>query len=182
MKNLTVRLIVVLALISIGSGFFLALTYAYTIPHIEANATRDKERAVFETLPEATDFEEIKDVDFPMYRGLDDNGKSVGFAYVAEGGGFQGLISMMIGVEPEQEKITKVKLLSHSETPGLGARIAENVFLHQFTQKQICDDFEIKKDCDGVTGATVSSQAVATILKQTLPKAMEQYREFGGGK
>ncbi len=181
MKNLTVRLIVVLALISIGSGFFLALTYAYTIPHIEANAERDKEAAVFETLPGAVGFKEIEGMDFPMYEGLDGDGKAVGFAYVAEGGGFQGLISMMVGVDPEQGEITTVKLLSHSETPGLGARIAEKVFLHQFAQKPICDDFEIKKDCDGVTGATVSSQAVATILKQTLPVAIEQYRELGGG-
>ena len=176
------RLITVLALISIGSGFFLALTYAYTIPHIEANAERDKETAVLETLPGAISFEETAGTQFHIYEGFDGNGKTVGFAYVAEGGGFQGLISLMVGVDPDKQMITKVKLLSHSETPGLGARIGEDVFLHQFTQKQICDDFEMKKDCDSVTGATVSSQAVAAILKNTLPRAMEQYKEAGGGK
>ena len=51
MKNLTVKLIIVLALISVGSGFFLALTYVYTIPHIEANAARDQEIAILETIP-----------------------------------------------------------------------------------------------------------------------------------
>lgn len=181
MKNQTLKLVVVLALISIGSGFFLALTYAYTIPHIEGNAARDKEIAILETLPEAEDYEELEGIGFPMYKGLDTDGKAVGFAYVAEGGGFQGLISLMVGVDPEHERITKVKLLSHSETPGLGARIGEGAFLHQFMDKQICDDFEMKKDCDSVTGATVSSKAVATILKKTLPQALEQYRESGGG-
>ena len=59
MKNLTVKLIIVLALISVGSGFFLALTYVYTIPHIEANAARDQEIAILETIPGAVSFEEI---------------------------------------------------------------------------------------------------------------------------
>jgi len=101
---------------------------------------------------------------------------------VIEGGGFQGIIRMMVGVNPHEEKITGVKVLSHSETPGLGARITEPAFLEQFAQKSINDDFEVKEDVDGVTGATVSSKSVSEILKQSLPQALEQYRMSGGGK
>ncbi|MGI6704170.1 MAG: FMN-binding protein [Clostridia bacterium] len=182
MKNLTVKLIIVLALISVGSGFFLALTYVYTIPHIEANAARDQEIAILETIPGAVSFEEIRGTDFPMYKGLDDGGKTVGFSYMVEGGGFQGMIGLMVGVDPEQEIITGVKLLSHAETPGLGARIGEEAFLGQFLQKPVSDNFEVRDDIDGVTGATVSSKAVAATLKQTLPQALEQYRVSGGAK
>ncbi|MDD3298705.1 MAG: FMN-binding protein [Firmicutes bacterium] len=182
MKNPIARLIIVLALISIGSGLFLALTYTYTIPHIEANAAHDQEVAILETLPDAVSFEELKNTEFPIYVGLDSSGNEVGFAYVAEGGGFQGMIGLMVGVDPEQEIITGVKILSHSETPGLGARITEAVFLDQFAQKSISDNFIVKEDIDGVTGATFSSKSVSAILEQTLPKAVEQYRESGGGK
>lgn len=182
MKNLTAKLIIVLALISIGSGFFLALTYTYTIPHIEANAATEQEAAILETLPGAVGFEEISGTDFLMYKGLDANGDEAGFAYVAEGGGFQGVITLMVGVDPEQEMITGIKILSHSETPGLGARIGEAAFQDQFAQKPINDNFEVNGDVDGVTGATVSSKSVAAILKQTLPQALEQYRVSGGAK
>ena len=182
MKNLTARLIIVLALISIGSGFFLALTYTYTIPHIEANAATEQEAAILETLPGAVSFEEIEGTDLLMYKGLDSGGKTVGFAYVAEGGGFQGIITLMVGVDPGQEMITGIKILSHSETPGLGARIGEPAFQDQFAQKPINDKFEVNEDVDGVTGATVSSRSVSAILKQTLPQALEQYRVSGGAK
>ena len=182
MKNPIARLIIVLALISIGSGLFLALTYTYTIPHIEANAARDQEIAILETLPGAVDYQELEQTDMPIYVGLDSGGGIVGFSYVIEGGGFQGIIRMMVGVNPHEEKITGVKVLSHSETPGLGARITETEFLDQFAQKSINDDFEVKEDVDGVTGATVSSKSVSEILKQSLPQALEQYRVSGGVK
>jgi electron transport complex protein RnfG len=182
MKNPIARLIIVLALISIGSGLFLALTYTYTIPHIEANAARDQEIAILETLPGAVDYEELGQTDIPIYVGLDGGGGIVGFSYVIEGGGFQGIIRMMVGVNPQEEKITGVKVLSHSETPGLGARITEPAFLEQFAQKSINDNFEVKEDVDGVTGATVSSKSVSEILKQSLPQALEQYRVSGGVK
>ena len=92
------------------------------------------------------------------------------------------MIGLMVGVDPEQEIITGVKLLSHAETPGLGARIGEEAFLGQFLQKPVSDNFEVRDDIDGVTGATVSSKAVAATLKQTLPQALEQYRVSGGAK
>jgi electron transport complex protein RnfG len=182
MKNPIARLIIVLALISVGSGLFLALTYTYTIPHIEANAARDQEIAILETLPGAVSYQELEQTDFPIYKGLDSNGNIVGFSYVVEGGGFQGIIRMMVGVDPQEEKITGVKILNHSETPGLGARITEPVFLDQFAQKSINDNFEVKGDVDGVTGATVSSKSVSAIIKQSLPQALEQYKVLGGGK
>ena len=49
MKNLTVKLIIVLALISIGSGFFLALTM-HTIPILRRMRHR-AEAAILETFP-----------------------------------------------------------------------------------------------------------------------------------
>lgn len=182
MKNSTARLIIVLAIISIGSGLFLAITYNFTIPSIEANAARDQEIAILETLPGATKYEEIAGTEYSMYKGFDDAGNLVGISYVVEGGGFQGIIKMMIGLNPEEEQITGVKILSHSETPGLGARIGEAGFQGQFAGKSTNDSFTAKEDVEAITGATISSKAVAGIIKDSLPKAMEQYKASGGGK
>jgi electron transport complex protein RnfG len=181
MKNSIARLIIVLALISIGSGLFLALTYNFTIPSIEANAAREQEIAILETLPGATKYEEVKGTEFPMYKGYDNGGNMVGVAYVVEGGGFQGIIKIMIGINPQQEKVTGIKILSHSETPGLGARISEPKFQGQFAGKSINDGFVAKQDVEAITGATISSKAVSGIIKNSLPKAMEQFKASGGG-
>lgn len=182
MKNPIAKLILVLAVISVGAGLFLALTYTYTIPYIEANAAQDQEIAILETLPGAVSYKQLGEDDFPIFVGLDSGGNEVGFSYIAEGGGFQGIISMMVGVDPKEEKITGIKILTHSETPGLGARIGEPSFQSQFAQKSINDNFVVKEDVDGVTGATVSSKSVSAILKQSLPLAMEHYEVSGGGK
>lgn len=182
MKNSFARLIIVLTIISIGSGLVLALTYNSTIPVIKAIAAREQKEAILETLPGASKYEEISGAEFPMYKGLDDAGNVVGFAYVAEGGGFQGVIRIMVGVNPDEEVLTSIKVLSHSETPGLGARITEAWFQDQFKGKSVKDNFVAKEDVEAITGATISSDAVSTIIKQSLPKAIEQYKALGGGR
>jgi electron transport complex protein RnfG len=182
MKESASRLIIVLAVISIVAGLLLALTYNLTIPTIEANAAAEQEAAILETLPGATKYETIEGGEFPVYKGLDDNENVVGIAYAYEGGGFQGMIKVMIGIDPGQQKVTGIKILSHAETPGLGARIGEPAFQGQFAGKPLSDGFVANKDVDAITGATISSKAVIGIVKESIPKAMEVYKASGGGK
>lgn len=182
MKETTTRLIIVLAIIAIGSGLVLALTYNFTIPTINANAAQAQEKAILEALPEATTFEEIKGTEFPMYKGFDGAGNPAGVAYVIEGGGFQGIIKIMVGLDVENEALTGLKILSHSETPGLGARITESWFQEQFKEKSINDGFVAKEDVEAITGATISSKSVSKIVKESIPVVMEQYQAVGGGK
>jgi len=180
MKDSVARLIIVLAIIAVGSGLVLSLTYNFTIPTINANAAEAQEEAIMEALPEAVTSEEIKDTDFPMYKGFDGAGNPAGVAYVVEGGGFQGIIKIMIGLDVENKVLTGLKILSHSETPGLGARITEDWFQEQFKGKSINDGFVAKEDVEAITGATISSKSVSKIVKDSVPRAMEQYQAVGG--
>ena len=68
-----------------------------------------------------------------------------------------------------------IEILSHSETPGLGARITESDFTDQFVGLNI-DDISLTQDggqIDGLTGATISSQAVVDAVRET---AMEKVK------
>ena len=57
-----------------------------------------------------------------------------------------------------------------SETPGLGTRITEDIFTQQFHNKSKDTIFKVKKDggeIDAITGATISSRAVAQAITET---------------
>ncbi len=180
MKDSVIRLIIVLAIISVASGLVLALTYNFTIPSINAIAAAEQEEAILEVLPGAETFEVIEGADIPMYKGLDASGGYAGVAYVIEGGGFQGIIRIMVGLDVENEVLTGIKILSHTETPGLGARITEDWFQGQFAGKSINDGFVAKEDVDAITGATISSRAVSAIIRDSIPPVVEQYKALGG--
>jgi len=82
---------------------------------------------------------------------------------------------MMVGFNPESNTLTGMTVLSHLETPGLGARIQESWFQEQFKGKSADDPFIAKQDIDAISGATISSKAVGDIIKDTLDKVKKVY-------
>ena len=72
--------------------------------------------------------------------------------------GYCGPIDMLVTIDSE-DKIAKIRILKHSETEGVGARICEQDFLNQFKGKT-ADEVVARKGVDAITGATTSSGAV----------------------
>lgn len=180
MMHRTSKMIIALLLVGATSGLVLALTFIWTEPMISAIAQKNQKTAILEVLPEAATYEKMKNND-EIFIGYDSNGSQVGIAFLAEGGGFQGDIQMMVGMDTTEEKLTGMTVLSHLETPGLGARIEEDWFRNQFKDKPISDNFVAKEDVDTITGATISTNAITNILKNTIPTILEEYNS-GGGK
>lgn len=60
-----------------------------------------------------------------VYKGLDKSGKIVGYAAGGEAQGYSSKIKVMVGVDPELEKILGINILSQNETPGLGTKMTE---------------------------------------------------------
>jgi electron transport complex protein RnfG len=171
-------MVIVLSLVAIISGLVLVLTFKWTEPTINQIAKANQKRAILEVLPEAKRYTEMKNNE-NIFIGYDGEGNKVGIAFIAEGGGFQGDIKMMVGMDVENEKLTGMTVLSHLETPGLGARIEEDWFQDQFKGKSINDEYRVKEDIEAITGATISSNAVANILKNTIPKVLKEYKTGG---
>lgn len=169
------KLIVVLMIISIFSGAVLAQTYKVTYPNIKQNALKKQEEAIMQVIPGAKKYEEISEDGIKVFKGFDENGNFKGIAFIAQGGGFGGTIQMMVGLDPEEEVLTGMTVLSHLETPGLGARIEEAWFKEQFVGKAIKDGFVAKEDIDAITGATISSDAVGSIIKNSIQKVYDVY-------
>lgn len=107
-------------------------------------------------------------------------GRQVGRVVLTEVQGYSGPITFMVGVDAE-DVITALKVLSHTETPGLGAKITTARFQDQFVGKRL-QQVALKKDSpgtgqiDAITAATISSRAVARAVAATLGSLKKEDR------
>lgn len=168
------HMILTLTLVGVLSSGALVGVYNYTSPRIEANKKKALEEAIFQVLPEAADFESISRDKMEIYRGIDSSGKTVGYAFVGEGPGYQGTIRVMIGVDPDIRRTLGIQILESVETPGLGQKITTLSFRRQFENLDVRSPVQlVKKEVTGegqvqaITGATISSQAVVDIVNST---------------
>lgn len=89
--------------------------------------------------------------------------------------GFDGKIELIVGVDMTGT-VLGVQIVSHSETPGLGSRVADEEYLEGYTGLQ--GNIRLNYDIDAVAGATVTSKAVLTGVNAAL--AIEGLFDTGG--
>ncbi len=100
------------------------------------------------------------------------NGEVIGYCFDVSPQGYGGEINMIIGISKNLE-VTGIKIISMSETAGLGAKIQNEDFLSQYVGKGI--DVEISKNgktgdnyVNAISGATISSTAVTNAVKTAI--------------
>ncbi len=120
-----------------------------------------------------------------LYVGYEEDGRRIiGYAFPVSGAGFWGPVYGMVGVDPEASRILGIAFYKHSETPGLGARIAEPWFASQFKGLPLFPVEEDRKifylkpagpgkrpnELDAITGATGTSRAVEAFVNRDLDR------------
>jgi electron transport complex protein RnfG len=119
------------------------------------------------TLGEDEEGNPIEQVVFPARKG----GTTFAVAYASKAKGYHDLIEVMVGVDADS-KLTGVSIMSHTETPGLGARIEEPQFTEQFkgldleTNKLAADGGKV----DALSGATFSTNGVIAAVAAALER------------
>lgn len=191
--NLTTKMIVVLTVLTMVAGGVLSYWDGITRPRIEAYRLEQLKQAIAEVLPAHESYDEVKADGMILYVGKKSNDpEPVGVAFEAIGNGFQGKISIMVGISLDFKKINAIKILEQLETPGLGTKIVEdpsnkedrfwfpNQFKNLTTEPQIDVVKNIKpgkpNEIQAITGATISSVAIATILDDGIQKAKSIYQ------
>jgi len=142
----------------------LSLTDTMVRSTIEWQKEQKIQRMLYEIFPNMTEHTLEDDI----YMIYSDEAK-IGFAFLAVGKGYGGNIDILVGLEDETT-VRGITIVSHLESPGLGARITESAFTDQFTGENI-DDVVLKRDggqIDAITGATISSGAVVDAIKATV--------------
>ncbi|MCS3923097.1 Rnf electron transport complex subunit RnfG [Methanosalsum natronophilum] len=169
-----------LVLLAAVAAAVLAIIYVPTQTQIELNREEARIAALEDVVPEATDFEPVEEevndeTKVLYYRALDADGNLIGYAFFGEQRGYEGIVEVAAGIDPDLNNLIKVKIISHSETPGLGDRIEDDSFLQQFEELDV-DDLALTRDTgkvDSITGATVSSRAVVDAIDSKLNEMKE---------
>jgi electron transport complex protein RnfG len=180
----TPRLVGTLALAGLLSGLVIVTVFQVTLPLINANKAERLRRAVFEVLPGSERMGPLvwqneslvagtEGMEGPtVYGGYDATGNLVGYAIPNNGPGFQDNIALLYGFDPDARKVVGLAILESRETPGLGDKIyKDEAWMAAFRDLAVEPEILVTKDgaagpheVDAITGATISSKAVARII------------------
>jgi len=199
MKNIAgmIKLGCTLAIYAAVACVMLAFVYAGTKKIIDERAIADQQAALKEIFSDADSFEPVEGVVSP------DPSVTIESAYLAKRGeatvgmalklsraSYSGPIVLLAGVSVDK-RITGVKIMEHSDTPGLGANAASPsyfvdrangvTFYGQFAGKSVYDPFTVKDDIVAVTASTITSRAVTSAVK-TAGQTATSWLSAGGLK
>ncbi len=187
--NKTIKLgAILLAFTAIAAGIlgFLNTQTKDIIADVQIKANNDARK---EVLPNGNEFKEldpkaleeakngIEGVE-EIYEALD--GESVvGYTIKTVISGYSGPIVVMTGIDTEGV-IAGMKVVSNTETPGLGANASNTEFQDQYSGKSARSEIELVKNSptdaqiQALTGATITSKAVTNSVN----KAIEAYNNI----
>jgi electron transport complex protein RnfG len=175
----------------------IVMVFEVTFPIIKVNKRRALEAAIYQVLSETKSFaaytvdrdknlQKASNSGTPdIYACFDVNQSLIGFAIPAQGMGYQDTIGLLYGYSIHSRSIQGLVVLQSRETPGLGSKIESSAFLQNFNGieldlkttdgdgRQLLELIKNvpkthSRQIDAITGATVSSQAVVTILNRSV--------------
>ncbi len=113
--------------------------------------------------------------------------EAMAFAVPLAGMGLWGPIKGVLALEPDLRTIRGLRFYQQEETPGLGGEIGAEWFVRQFKGKKLVSftgepGFRLVKkgmpldenSVDAITGATMTSERVQTILRDVAAKVAEE--------
>lgn len=129
--------------------------------------------AMKEVLPSAESFQDApagEDV-LEAYTGIQ-GGQIIGYTVKVAPKAYGGAMEMMVGITSDGV-VQGIKILSHSETPGLGANASDVSFTDQFKNKVkglkvVKGTSQSEDEISAITGATITSKAVADGVNMAL--------------
>jgi electron transport complex protein RnfG len=200
MKNIAgmLRLGCILAVYAAIACVMLAFVYAGTSKIIDERVKADQQAALKDIFPEADSFDLVENVSSPdpsvsiidAYAAKKQDGTVIGMALKLSRASYSGPIVLLAGVSVDK-RITGVKIMEHSDTPGLGANAASSsyyvdrskgiTFYGQFAGKSVNDPFTVKGDVVAITASTITSRAVTAAVKAA-GQAASEWLSGGGSK
>lgn len=179
-KEIVKPTLVLIVIVAVMSGL-LAFTYqAAGIKELGKGVSQTElDAAIPQILPKATKLVSTnitsEDINFMgVYK--DEGGNGVAMHVQSKGYGKDPL-KMLVGINPDGT-VAGVKIISTSESPGIGTKVEPADYLSKYIGKS--GEQKVRKDggdIDEIAGATISSRAVA----KGVTTALTVYKEIKGG-
>lgn len=154
----------ILATVCIIASGLLAGMNLLTRARIIAQAHEEEMASLREVVPQGDRFEAVKSgasrEELLYYKAYDKEGRFIAVAFKALGKGYSSAVETIAGMTKDGV-ITAIKILSHNETPGLGAKIVKPAFTAGFSNKNPGELSNVQ----AISGATISSRAVINSVK-----------------
>ncbi len=183
------KMIIVLTVIATLSGGILSLWGSITAPKIQENRLKVLKKAISKVLPEYDHYDELQlNEEITLYIGKTATNETVGMAFKSKGNGFSPDLTMMVGILPDFSALTGIEILEQTETPGLGNKIEDADFKNQFPGILMGNNPTIsviknrepenqKTGIKAISGATISSKAVVSIICSQTKIIQELYKQ-----
>ena len=180
-SNLT-NMVLVLTLTCLVCSALLAGAYAITKEPMEAAAKAKTEKSLASVLPEFESVTEKAAGEVRYFEAVKDT-SVVGYAIESSVIGFGGPLTIMVGITPDGS-VWNTSVLSHSETPGLGAKCTSDTkFVRQWKGFNPSEKIlSVKKDggdIDAITASTITSRAYTLAVSKALDCWKSLQREGG---
>jgi len=152
----------------------LGVVYIVTEQPIADAAAAEAQASIAKVLPEGGVISEEKTCDAEgiggYYIQTSGDGSITAYAVKSTTGGFGGPVTLMVGVLPDGT-VFNTSVLSHSETPGLGAKCTEEGSSFREQWKGFKGNLAVKKDggdVDAITASTITSRAYTKAVAQAV--------------
>jgi RnfABCDGE-type electron transport complex G subunit len=121
---------IILTIVSLLASIGVSSTFMLTKGTIKKKELAVRTEALYAVLPGLEGLPvEISPANSPdqyrVYKGLNKAGQVVGYAAGGEAQGYSSKIKVMVGIDPDTEKILGINILAQNETPGLGTKMTE---------------------------------------------------------
>ena len=160
------NMVLALGAVCLVCSALLGTVYAVTKAPIEASELQKVNAAIAAVTPafDNVPSEAVRAVEGGEIYTATNGGETVGYAIKVNTGGFGGPLTLMVGFTPDGT-IYNTSVVSHSETPGLGAKIVdENIAPREQVKGKspATNNLSVKKDggeIDAITASTITSRA-----------------------
>lgn len=175
LKSNEFKMVLCLLVIAIAVAGLMAVVNELTYGKIEENLAKQLTDSLKEVLP-ADQYNIVSETDAETVYEAQKDGNKIGFCVVNVEKGYGGDVKVMTGVKIDG-KVSKVKILEHGETPGLGANAEKESFISQFIGKSKGVEV-VKSGASGnkitaISGATITSTAVTRAVNTAISLAEE---------
>ncbi|MDO4807773.1 MAG: FMN-binding protein [Coriobacteriales bacterium] len=158
-QPLSLRPVIVLVTICVVEGLLLGMVHGITAPVAQQNADKRAMEAYMALVPDAESFQKLE-CNTPgctdALKALDESDNVVGYVIVAESKGYGGPVPVSVAFDATGH-VANIMVMSNSETPGLGTRVANDSYIGQYVGLEAAP---VDADSiDMISGATISSKA-----------------------
>lgn len=174
-KSTLRNMVLCLTLVCLFCSAVLAVVYAITADPIKAAEQKALEESINQVLPSGGELSGVASGEYGGqkfdYYVSTANGAPAAYAVKSSTIGFGGPLTLMVGVLPDGT-VYNTSVLSHSETPGLGAKCNTDAkFMDQWKGLGADKVIKVTKDggdIDAITASTITSRAYSLAVSNAV--------------